>query len=198
MTVEKENTKETAKDDPYDLDFAGHFSPDTTLPEPAHTPQQLKEIDDLGSIGAAALKDQGFYARIVTARGRSGPLPANAHVLVVEDDPGTSMVIVKALQNYGYRPRTARDRASIAKALSEQPMPDLILLDVMLVDINGFDVLNRIRQHPVTKSIPIIMLTSLSETGDIARGLALGADAYLTKPLLPSTLLDAMQAVLGG
>jgi CheY-like chemotaxis protein len=188
----------TDPNDPYDLDFAGHFSPDTTLPEPAHTPQQLQEIDDLGSIGAAALKDQGFYARIVTARTRGGSLPAHPHVLVVEDDPGTSMVIVKALENYGYQPRTARDRAGIAKALSAPPLPDLILLDVMLLDINGFDVLNRMRQHRATQGIPIIMLTSLSETGDIARGLALGADAYLTKPLLPSTLLDAIQAVLGG
>lgn len=185
--------------DPHDLDFASHFDTETKLPEPAHSPQELKEIDDLGSIGAAALKDQGFYARIVSARSSGGkPLPKNATVLVVEDDPGTSMVIVKALKTYGYLPRVAHDRAGIIAALAQPPLPDLILLDVMLPDINGFDVLNRIRRHAAVQSVPVIMLTSLSETTDIARGLSLGADAYLTKPVLPSTLLDAVQAVLGG
>ena len=86
----------------------------------------------------------------------------------------------------------------IAKAFGEMPLPDLILLDVMLPDINGFDVLNRIRRHAAIQAVPVIMLTSRSETADIARGLSLGADAYLTKPVLPSTLIDAVQAVLGG
>ncbi|MBL8516625.1 MAG: response regulator [Betaproteobacteria bacterium] len=184
--------------DPQDLDFSRHFASDTALPEPAHTPEQLKEIDDLGSIGANVLKDQGFYVRIVTARGGGTTLPANPSVLVVEDDPGTSAVIVKALGSYGYRTRTAKDRGGIVAALSAPPVPDLILLDVMLEDINGFDVLNRVRQHGSTRWVPVIMLTSLSEPADIAKGLALGADAYLSKPLLPSTLIDAVQAVLGG
>ena len=189
----------TTTPDPFDLDFANYFSPQTTLPEPTRSDIELEEIDDLGSIGAAALKDQGFYVRIVTARSPgSGNLPLNATVLVVEDDIGTSKVIVKALETYGYRPRTAHDRRGIVAALSEKPQPDLILLDVMLTDINGFDVLNRIRRHPAIASVPVIMLTSLSEKADIARGLSLGADAYLTKPILPSTLLDAVQAVLGG
>lgn len=181
-----------------DLDFTHHFSSATAVPEPAHTPAQLKEIDDLGSIGAGMLKDQGFYVRIVTARPNSGTLPTNPNVLVFEDDPGTSAVLVKALSTYGYRTRTAKDRGGIIAALSAPPMPDLILLDVMLEDINGFDVLNRVRQHPTMRWVPVIMLTSLSEPADIARGLSLGADAYLSKPVLPSTLIDAVQAVLGG
>lgn len=192
-------TTSSSASDPTDLDFADHFSTQTAPAEPPHTPVELQAIDDLGSIGAAALKNQGFYVRIVTARSPgSGNLSRNATVLVVEDDIGTSKVIVKVLETYGYRSRTAQDRRSIVAALSEKPQPDLILLDVMLTDINGFDVLNRIRQHPAIASIPIIMLTSLSETADIARGLALGADAYLTKPILPSTLVDAVQTVLGG
>ena len=68
----------------------------------------------------------------------------------------------------------------------------------MLPGMNGFDVLNRIRQHKLLENVPVIMLTSLSERRDIAKGLSLGADAYLTKPILPSTLIDAVQVVLGG
>ncbi len=191
-------TASTPSDDPYDLDFAHHFSPENRLPEPVRTSEELKEIDDLGSIGAAALKDQGFYARIVTPRKRKGARSENTTILVVEDDPGTSMVIAKALQSSGYHPRVARDRRGIVTALGEMPRPELILLDVMLPDINGFDVLNRIRRHRTIHSMPIIMLTTLSDSADIARGLSLGADGYLTKPILPSTLLDAVQTVLAG
>lgn len=192
-------TESTPDNNDTNLDFANHFSSSHKPPEPTLSAQELKEIDDLGSIGAAALEENGFYARIVVARARQDENHSlNAMVLVVEDDPGTSMVIVRALESYGHRTRTAHDRQSIVRALSQQPKPNLILLDVMLPDINGFDVLNRIRSHASIQTVPIIMLTSRSKTGDIARGLSLGADAYLTKPVLPSTLLDAVQAVLGG
>jgi DNA-binding response OmpR family regulator len=68
----------------------------------------------------------------------------------------------------------------------------------MLPDVNGFDVLNRMRQHATLKDIPVLMLTSLSERKDITRGLALGANGYVTKPALPSTLIDAVQAIVAG
>jgi len=76
-------------------------------------------------------------------------------------------------------------------------MPDLVLLDVLLPDVNGFDVLNRIRQHAALRQLPVLMLTSLSDRMNIAKGLGLGADGYLTKPAQPSTLIDAIQALVG-
>ena len=182
-----------------DLDFTQHFSPETPVPEPQHTPEQLRDIDDLGSIGAAALKDSGFYARIINASQGSSPAsPQDTTILIVEDDPGTSTIIRRALEKYQYQTRQAHDRQSFATALHQTTLPDLIMLDVMLPGMNGFDVLNRIRQHKLLENVPVIMLTSLSERQDIARGLSLGADAYLTKPILPSTLIDAVQVVLGG
>jgi len=175
-----------------DLDFTA------PLAEPGHSPEELRNIDDLGSIGAATLKDRGFYARVVTARLPERPrLPAECTVLVVEDDDATAMVIARALEKSGYRSRRAKDRAGIGAQLAARPLPDLVLLDVMLPDVNGFEVLNRIRHHGVVAKLPVILLTSMGEKKDIARGLALGADGYLTKPVLPSTLIDAVQSVLG-
>ncbi len=179
------------------LDFSKHFSVEHKVAEPAHSPEQQSHIDDLGVIGETALKDKGFYARIISAvPAGCARVPAETRVLVVEDNEATALVIVKVLSRMGYAARVARNRAELARELGT--IPDLILLDVMLPDLNGFDVLNRLRQHPKLQHIPVLMLTSLSERKDIAKGLALGANGYITKPALPSTLIDAVQAIVAG
>jgi two-component system, OmpR family, response regulator len=182
-----------------DLDFTTHFNPETKMPEPVYTEPELKHLDDLGVIGESALKDTGFYTRIVSARQSVSPkLPADTSIFVVEDDVGTATVIQRALQKSGYQTSWAKNRGEIIKCLSAMPRPDLILLDVLLPDINGFDLLNRLRQHNKFQSTPIIILTSLRERKDVTKGLGLGADGYLTKPVLPTTLVDAVEAVLTG
>jgi CheY-like chemotaxis protein len=181
-----------------ELDFTKHFSAEQRVPEPDHNAEALRRIDALGTIGEASLKTSGFYARVVSAERRVRPrAPAETLVLIVEDDQTTGTVIGAVLQKFGYRTRHARNRAEIGAALAAKPMPDLVLLDVLLPDVNGFDVLNRIRQHAAVKHLPVLMLTSLSDRKDIAKGLSLGADGYLTKPAQPSTLIDAIQALVG-
>ena len=181
-----------------ELDFTRHFSAGHPVPEPDHNAEALRRIDALGMIGEASLKTSGFYARVVSAERRARPrTPDETLVLVVEDDQTTGAVIEAALQKFGYRTRHARNRAEIGAGLAAKPMPDLVLLDVLLPDVNGFDVLNRIRQHTAVQHLPVLMLTSLSDRKDIAKGLGLGADGYLTKPAQPSTLIDAIQAIVG-
>jgi two-component system, OmpR family, response regulator len=180
-----------------ELDFTTHFSAAHKVPEPQHSAQTLGEIDELGTIGEAKLRSEGFYARIVSAQPKGARAPDETLVLIVEDDDATGMVIEAALHRYRYRTRRARNRAEITTGLAAKPMPQLVLLDVLLPDVNGFDVLNRIRSHDAVKHIPVLMLTSLTERKDIARGLSLGADGYLTKPALPSALIDAVQAIVG-
>ena len=182
-----------------DLDFTSHFSAEHIVPEPSHTDEELKHIDDLGTIGEVSLKTKGIYVRMVTAV-PAGPRrsPPECTVLVVEDDEVTARLITTVLEKSGYRARRARNRKEVAAELSVKPRPDLILLDVVMPDVNGFDVLNRIRQHASLQQIPVVMLTSLSEKKDIAKGIMLGADGYLTKPLLPSALLDAVKAITAG
>ena len=185
-------------DDPIDsLDFTDYFSPARSVPEPLLSAADLRHIDDLGLIGSGELRSKGFYTPLVdAATRRTIPHGAGAQILVVEDDEGTAAVISKVLQSAGYQPRLARDLGEIVKELARTPFPDLVLLDVMLPSVNGFDVLNRLRQHPALKLIPVVMLTSRGEQADLARGLALGADGYLTKPAMPSTLLDAVRSLV--
>ena len=73
-----------------------------------------------------------------------------------------------------------------------------MLLDVLMPEVNGFDVLNRIRNHPALLGIPVLMLTALAERKHVTRGLTLGANGYITKPVLPSVLLKAVEATVGG
>ena len=182
-------------------DFTQHFSAKYTVPEPVASADAIRDIDHLGMIGSEALKDKGYYTRVVVERqapARKLLDPSKVRVLVVEDDDGTAIVIEKALHTYGCQTRRARNRQEIAEGLAVKPFPHLVLLDVMLPDVNGFDVLNRIRQHPSIATLPVLMVTALGERKDIARGLMLGANGYITKPVLPSTLLQAIEALLGG
>jgi CheY-like chemotaxis protein len=183
-----------------DLDFTRHFSAQYTVPEPKASAEAARDIDQLGLIGANALKDKGYFTRIVVETGKPRRKlldPSKTRVLIVEDDDGTALVIEKALHSYGLQTKRARNRLEIAEALAK-PFPHLVLLDVMLPDANGFDVLNRIRQHPALETLPVMMLTSLGDRKDVTRGLMLGANGYITKPVPPSTLLEAIEAVVGG
>jgi CheY-like chemotaxis protein len=181
-----------------DLDFTAHFNDPATPPEPKLSPVDLRQIDDLGVIGTSELKAKGFFARLVNAETRRAPArPADTTVLVVEDDEGTASVILKVLAASGYQTRHAGNRQAIIDAFRRMPLPDIVLLDVMLPKLNGFEVLARIRHHPRLQGVPVIMLTSLGERTDIVRGLSYGADGYITKPALPSTLLEAIKAVSG-
>ena len=182
-------------------DIEGHFSAQYTVPEPAAAAEALRDIDRLGEIGIASLKERGYFTRVVMPG--EGPArrlldPSRVRVLVVEDDDGTAALIEKTLHSGRLRTLRARNRLEIGRALAAKPLPHLVLLDVMLTDANGFDVLNRIRQHPALAALPVLMLTSLGERKDVARGLQLGASGYLTKPVLPSTLLQAVETLIGG
>lgn len=184
-----------------DLDLSQHFSAKYTVPEPITSDEAVRDIDKLGLIGAAALKDKGYFTRIVV-EDRAPALkllsPQNIRVLIVDDDEDTAALIEKVLHTLGCQTRLAHNRQEIVEGLRATPLPQIVLLDVMMPDVNGFDVLNRIRQHHALRDLPVLMLTALGERKDVARGLMLGADGYITKPVLPSVLLQAIEAVLGG
>jgi CheY-like chemotaxis protein len=101
--------------------------------------------------------------------------------LVVEDDPDQLALAVKRLKDAGYPVRTAGDVRTLYQCLQERA-PDAIFLDIGLPDGNGFDVLTSLRRQPSRTNLPIILLTARGEPADVAKGLALGADGYITKP----------------
>ena len=93
--------------------------------------------------------------------------------------------------------RLATNREEIVAALRRRPVPDLALLDIRLPDADGFEVLARIRMHPILKEMPVVMMTALAARESVLTGLQLGADGYLTKPFKREVLLRVVDAVLG-
>jgi two-component system, OmpR family, response regulator len=174
------------------LDF-GDLSPRI---EPTVSAEATALMEEAALIGGQKLRSDGYFVNVVTrsARGISAAEPV---ILVVEDDPGTSAVISAVLTKEGFKTRTAANLQAILKGVNARPRPDAILLDVMLPDANGFSVLERVRRHPELGSVPVVMLTSLAEPNDVAKGLALGANGYLSKPARPTVLVTAIRHVLG-
>lgn len=116
-------------------------------------------------------------------------------ILVVDDDKKILMVIEKRLTSAGYEVITADEGiVGLKKARSENP--DLIILDLILPGINGFQICSLLKKDPKYCSIPIIMLTGLTEEREKEIGGALGADAYFTKPFKHQELLEKISELL--
>jgi CheY-like chemotaxis protein len=149
--------------------------------------------------GTSILKKKGYFVRIArrAATRREFKKDWQPTILVVDDDPDLQKLIRTYLSLEGFRMRAALKRDDLLIALRQQPPPDLILLDVQLPDANGFDILARMRQHPVLKNMPVIMLTAEATRESVLRGLQCGADGYVTKPFEPDMLITAVKAVLG-
>jgi two-component system phosphate regulon response regulator PhoB len=116
-------------------------------------------------------------------------------VLVVEDESAIREMIGFALRDAGYEVLEAADAASAWRLISDEP-PFLILLDWLLPDVNGIELLRRVRREELTRGIPVIMLTAKGEEHDRVRGLEGGADDYLTKPFSVRELVARIHAVL--
>ena len=116
----------------------------------------------------------------------------NPTILIIDDDKKLNRLLTDFLGDFGFQVLTAVHPDDGLKLL-DRKSPDLIILDVMLPDMNGFDVCKRIRQ---TSSIPIIMLTARGDLMDKVVGLELGADDYLPKPFEPRELVARIQSVL--
>lgn len=116
-------------------------------------------------------------------------------ILIVDDEPEIVAIARDYLDRAGFRTLTAGDGpAAVRLARSERP--DLVVLDLMLPGMDGLDVTRTLRQDPVTRALPIIMLTARVEESDRLVGLELGADDYLTKPFSPRELVARVRAVL--
>jgi len=120
-----------------------------------------------------------------------------ARILIVDDNP---KYLQDALPMYGYEVSVATDGVQALKILSKTNLSknpfELILLDVMMPNMNGWDTLKSIRSNEKTKHIPIIMLTAINEEQKMVSGLKIGADDYIVKPFVLPNLLARIEAVL--
>lgn len=121
---------------------------------------------------------------------------AACRVLVVDDDHDYVDILRTQLERRGFAVTTAEGGAEALARLQDQK-PDVVLLDVMMPDINGFDVLQRIRETPLTASLPVILISAKGDEDDMMAGYQFGADYYITKPCTPPQLLYAVGLVLG-
>jgi len=116
-------------------------------------------------------------------------------ILVVDDEPDILSILVYQLSREGYRVSTAvNGRSAIDTAIEEGP--DLVVLDLMLPELDGYEVLEHLRQNDSTKEIPVILLTARSAEEERLRGFERGADDYVTKPFSPRELVARVKALL--
>ena len=116
-------------------------------------------------------------------------------ILIVDDDPELLRLIAFPLHRAGYETLGATDgEEALAKARKEKP--DLIILDIMLPELDGIEVCQRLRSNPETVTLPIIMLSALTSVDDKIKGLEAGADEYLTKPISPKEVVARVHAML--
>ena len=145
-----------------------------------------------------ALRDAGAYLSLDRLRRRRplGKPPADTVVLVVEDDPDQLALADLRMTMAGYQVRVADSVNAFLQSMFDDGAPDVLLLDIELPDGSGLDVLSRLRRHKVLSDLPIILLTAKSDPAEIGRGLALGADGYVTKPYTKNIVADAVRRAL--
>ncbi len=171
-----------------------YFFAKRKLPEPST--QATAEVAQEAASGASALRDLGYYvsiARRAHARAALGELT----VLIVEDEPLVAKYLKALVEMEGLIGRLASNREEIIAELRNPPVPDLVILDVNLPDTNGFEVLQQMKSHPLFADVPVVMVTTQATRESVMKGLALGADGYITKPFEVDILLRGIKAVLG-
>ncbi|MFF7646770.1 response regulator [Streptomyces canus] len=118
-----------------------------------------------------------------------------AHVLIADDDADIRDLVAFKLTQNGHRVTAVEDGMAALRAVREQPV-ELALLDIRMPGMSGLDVCRELRATPETASLPVIMITSRSQEGDVEVGFAAGADDYIIKPFSPRELSSRVNAVL--
>jgi DNA-binding response OmpR family regulator len=119
-----------------------------------------------------------------------------SRILIVEDDADLANLTTHWLERAGYRVQHAGDGAAALKMLSGDPLPTLVLLDLMLPKIDGFEVLRRIRASGRTKTLPVVVVTSFSRDKDATRAREIGANDYIVKPLMELDFLKRIEHIV--
>jgi twitching motility two-component system response regulator PilH len=130
----------------------------------------------------------------------SGPQPQEAsmaRVLIVDDSPSQLMGMKRIIEKLGHEILTAEDGA-LGVEVAKREMPDLILMDVVMPNLNGFQATRSISKEPTTSHIPIVLVTTKDQETDRVWGMRQGAKAYLTKPVNEAALMKLVKELLPG
>lgn len=120
-------------------------------------------------------------------------------ILLIEDDAFIAGMYSTKLSLLGYTVKAASDGDAGWKLLTEDPPPDLVLLDIVMPKKDGFEILRDARRNPKLKALPIVLLTNLGQKPDVQKGLELGADDYIIKAhFTPSEVVEKIEKLLAG
>lgn len=117
-------------------------------------------------------------------------------IVLAEDEPQIARLIEFKLKKEGYQVTWKENGKEALQAIKEDK-PDLILLDIMMPVMGGYEVLRRLKEDENLKSIPVVMLTARAQERDVVKGIDLGAEDYITKPFHPAELLARVKRILG-
>ena len=118
-------------------------------------------------------------------------------ILIADDEPNIVTALEFLLERAGYEVRTAGNGDEALAAIAQDP-PDLVLLDIMMPVKSGYEVCKRIRDQPEWGKVKVVMLSAKGRDAEVTKGLAMGADLYVTKPFSTRELLSQISALLGG
>jgi len=130
-------------------------------------------------------------------QGDEPPRGATKRILIVEDNELNMKLLRDVLEAYGYATITTAEGAA-SLALARENRPDLILMDLQLPDISGFDPVRQLKDHEETRLIPVVAVTAFAMIGDERKALTCGCDAYLAKPILLRDFLNLVEKFIGG
>ncbi len=118
-----------------------------------------------------------------------------ATILYIEDNADNLLLVRRALEARGYRVLEAVDGLA-GLATIEQERPDVVLLDINLPDVDGYEVVRRLRANPTSRTLPVVAITAKALPGDAERALAAGCDLYMSKPIAVRALWAALERIL--
>lgn len=178
-----------------DLDFTN----DIDLPGSKPTPEERRRAEQQTVTGMRSLDRAGYYVNILSRPGKLiAPRAGDKHsILIIDYDQANVLLLARTLLLAQFDVRSASTREQLAAELKRQPVPDAIVMDIVLRGLNGLDLLAHLRQHARFAGVPVIVMTAKLEQDDVIAALARGASGYMTKPFKPEALLDTVKAVLG-
>jgi CheY-like chemotaxis protein len=164
------------------------------------TIQQMRKAEATLS-GIRTSKKAGFHVNIINRPEKAVPPHAGGDiytVLVIDADDAHSLVATRALILAKFETRAASKKDEIVAQLNKAPPADVIALDIgVSTEVIGLELLGRLRQHPIYKTVPIIVMTEKVDHSQLVAALAYGASGYMSKPVKPDSLIDGIKAVLG-
>ena len=181
-----------------EVDFDAFFKAADAGSE-ASSPAVEKSADREAVYGAPELERTGYYVSIArqAVKARAPAAGGKFVTLVVEDDPDMAALIERLLGRDVFAVTVCSKRDEVLARMRQRPTPDIMMLDLHLPGLNGFDLLHKLKAHPELKLMPVVIVTADAKPESVMRGLALGADGYITKPFDHTVLVRGVKAVLG-